>query len=251
MFGSSMAAFLAAFWLLASMLLNIDTTSNLFHAPLTLFMLATSYFLWSYSQVCKDAAQERVSMQAKLDTARKDAAQEHVSMQTEMQAELDAATKDAAQERVSMQAELDTARKDAAQERVSMQAKLDTARKDAAQEHVSMQTELRKESEDLRAELEKTKAERDSMQTELRKESEDLRAELEKTELDKLRWQYLANDTKNTLKHERASMQALASTLKHEEETRKVNSLLVLEEPFLKSGCVFSDGTSRVSRCEV
>ena len=225
MFGSSMAAFLAAFWLLASMLLNIDTTSNLFHAPLTLFMLATSYFLWSYSQVCKDAAEERVSMQAELDTARKDAAQERVSMQ----AELDAATKDAVEERDTLRIIVPELRK----------------------ERDSMQTELRKESEDLRAELEKTKAERDSMQTELRKESEDLRAELEKTELDKLRWQYLANDTKNTLKHERASMQALASTLKHEEETRKVNSLLVLEEPFLKSGCVFSDGTSDRGRCEV
>ena len=92
MFGSSMAAFLAAFWLLASMLLNIDTTTpNLFHAALTLFMLATSYFLSSYR-----------SMQAELDAARTDAAEERVSMQ----AELDAARTDAA----GMQAELDVAR---------------------------------------------------------------------------------------------------------------------------------------------
>ena len=145
-------------WLLASMLLN---------------------FLWSYSQACKD-------MQAELDAARKDAAEERVSMQ----AELDAATKDAAEERVSMQAELDAAMKDVVVEAAKVRM-LRLIVPELRKERDSMQTELRKESEDLRAELEKTKAERDSMQTEL---------------------------TKNTLKHERASMQ-------HEEENRKVNSL--------------------------
>ena len=115
MFGSSMAAFLAAFWLLASMLLNIDTTSNLFHAPLTLFMLATSYFLSSYSHLssyaCKTRDDRCLSMQTELDATKEDAAEERVSMQ----AKLD--TKNVAEERVSMQAELDAAKKNAAEER--------------------------------------------------------------------------------------------------------------------------------------
>ncbi|EOD36216.1 hypothetical protein EMIHUDRAFT_252427 [Emiliania huxleyi CCMP1516] len=113
MFGSSVAAFLATFWLLASMLLDIGTTSNLFRATLTLFMLATSYFLSSYSHLssyaCKTRDDRCLSMQTELDATKKDAAEERVSMQ----AELDAAKKNAAEERVSMQAELDAAKKNA------------------------------------------------------------------------------------------------------------------------------------------
>ena len=94
MFGSSVAAFLATFWLLASMLLDIGTT-NLFRATLTLFMLATSYFLSSYA--CKTRDDRCLSMQTELDATKKDAAEERVSMQ----AKLDAAKKNAAEERVS------------------------------------------------------------------------------------------------------------------------------------------------------
>ncbi|EOD29167.1 hypothetical protein EMIHUDRAFT_203684 [Emiliania huxleyi CCMP1516] len=130
MFGSSVAAFLATFWLLASMLLDIGTTSNLFRATLTLFMLATSYFLSSYSHLssyaCKTRDDRCLSMQTELDATKEDAAEERVSMQ----AKLD--TKNVAEERVSMQAKLDT--KNVAEERVSMQAELDAAKKNAAEE---------------------------------------------------------------------------------------------------------------------
>ena len=102
MFGSSVAAFLATFWLLASMLLDIGTTSNLFRATLTLFMLATSYFLSSYSHLssyaCKTRDDRCLSMQTELDATKEDAAEERVSMQ----AKLD--TKNVAEERESMQA---------------------------------------------------------------------------------------------------------------------------------------------------
>ncbi|EOD25214.1 hypothetical protein EMIHUDRAFT_206391 [Emiliania huxleyi CCMP1516] len=157
------------------MLLNIDTTPNLFHAALTLFMLATSYFLSSYR-----------SMQTELDAARTDAAEERVSMQ----AELDAARTDAA----GMQAELDAARTDAAEERVSMQAELDAARTDAA----GMQAELdaaRTDAAGMQAELDAARTDAAGMQAEL----DAARTELDKTELDKLRWRDLANDMKNRL----------------------------------------------------